>query len=368
VYPPSLLNTVVIFPQTLQVLWLSAAFYFLVSGLRAGSRGRCAAAAALWGGACLTRAGNAFFFPAIILAPLLAWRALPSRSWRWRVGTAATMVAVGLASVAWWNGRDFPKTFRLEYLLLEPTERYAAATLLRPIEPLHEWIAVRLRSRFSPTPVTAAGPGERPAIAGVAGPGTSVRSAAATQVVGGTADVKPAPTIPSSEVAKARRNARSVEGALAMESQRWPLKLWETFRSPDGLVQMKCLGPEGGYWNWFSQAFADRPIRAVVGAVNQPCLAIKSVSYLWHYATMVLGIVGIVYLAIRLPDIAMLFVGYVLYTLVVIILGSNYGNGLAAVPRFAFSMTPLLTLVAGLVVARLIDRRRRTADAPIQHV
>ena len=336
-YLPAILNTVVIFTQTLQVFWLVAAFLLLLVGIKRRSTWRCSAAAALFGAACMTRAGNLFFLPVFAAAPLICWRLRPSSSVRWTFAVSLVMLLVGAASTLWWTARDFTTTYRLEYLLLNPNERMTAALLLRPIEPIHARVAERLRQWGTPAlPDVAVAPPE-PALPDVA-------------------VAPPEPALPDVEPDDIGRD-------WAREISRLPVKLWQAFGAPDGTVQLGCTGPPGGYWTTFRAEFAEHPLRVAATAISRPCLALKSMMYVQHYVLLGLALPGLVLLGRQLPGFSLLLFAYAIYTIAIIVLGSNYGNDLAAVPRFAFSFMPVPVLLEGLLLVSSVGRTPGTAAA-----
>jgi len=351
VYPPSILNTVVIFAQPLQVFLLSAAFWMLLSGLRRRSHWRCGGAAVLWGLACLTRAGNLLFLPVFALAPVVCWRLAAGASRRWRLAACVTMLVAGGVSVVWWTGREFPQTYRLEYLALHPQERHALALVLRPIEPLHARASARLRrviaaaraAADSATPQAPAPP-RQSSIAAAAAPGDVTPSPPISAAAhSATGDATPPPPM-----------SAAVARVWQMEIGRAGTKLWQTFHAPDGLVQMQCRGLPEGYWAMFASEFSRSPAGTLLTAVGSACLALKSLTYMWYYAILVFAVPGLLLLTRRWPGVGFLFVLYAGYTVAIIVLGSNYSNEIAAVPRFAFSLMPVPVLLAGLLLTRIV--------------
>ena len=320
-YPPAILNAVVLFPQPLQVFWLVAAFLLLFWGIKRGSTWRCAAAALFWGFSCMTRSGNLFFLPVFAIAPLVCWRLRPVSSTRWAVGASLVMLLTGATSTLWWTARDFTTTYRLEYLLLNSTERAAAAFLLRPIEPIHERVAAHFRQRATPA-LSVPDQIRQPATLALSVPDQS-----------------------------------STAVHWAWEIQRLPIKLWQTFGAPDGTVQLGCTGPTGSYWTIFRAEFAEHPLRVAATAISRPCLALKSLMYVEHYVLLGFALPGLVLLGRRLPDFSLILLAYANYTMAIIVLGSNYGNGLAAVPRFAFSFMPVPVLLVGLLLVRRLGAK-----------
>ena len=313
-YPPSILNTVVVFPQTLQVFWLVAAFWLLIGGIRSRSTGRCAAAAVLWSAGCLTRAGNLFFLPVFAAAPVLCWHLRASGALRWAAAASGVMLVLGTLSMVWWTARDFPKTYRLEDLVLDPRERSGVALLLAPTQPIPDRIAGWLRSWAQGAPSPS-----------VSGP--------------------PAPTavVPKIDVGVAARDWR-------FELNRTRTKLWQTFSAPDGCVQLGCTGPPGGYWAAFRAQGTTHPLWIAVQAFSRPCMVLKSLMYVQHYLLLLLTIPAFVMLARRFPGVALLLSCYGVYTVVIIVLGPNYSRTeIAAVPRFAFSLMPVPVLLVGLL-------------------
>ena len=106
-YPPAILNTVVVFPQTLQVFWLVTAFWLVVLGTVRRSFVLCAAAGVCWSASCLTRSGNLLFLPIFALAPLLFSWLRTGSSRHWAAAAAAVIFAAGAVSAGWWTARDF---------------------------------------------------------------------------------------------------------------------------------------------------------------------------------------------------------------------------------------------------------------------
>ena len=146
-YPPAILNTVVVFPQTLQVFWLVTAFWLVVLGTVRRSFVLCAAAGVCWSASCLTRSGNLLFLPIFALAPLLFSWLRTGSSRHWAAAAAAVIFAAGAVSAGWWTARDFTKTYRLEHLILNGHERHVVMFLLRPLEPVHGRVANALLRR-----------------------------------------------------------------------------------------------------------------------------------------------------------------------------------------------------------------------------
>jgi 4-amino-4-deoxy-L-arabinose transferase-like glycosyltransferase len=310
-YPPAIVNTVVIFPQPLQVFWLTGAFWFLVTGVSRSSTAWCGAAAILWGMACLTRAGNLFFLPVFAAAPVLCWRFGPDVSIRWALKASLAMFLCGAASVLWWTARDFPTTYRLQDLLLNPKERRAVVLLLSPFQPLPELLAAQLRAW------SGADTGDLPSPETVGSVNVTIRN-------------------------------------WTRELHRVRTKLWQTFGAPAGCVHLRCTGPPAGYWATFRAEVARQPGRVLALAFGRPCLALKSVMYFEHYLLLILVVPGFMLLARHAPGMTVLLLLYLGYTVVIIVLGSNYSSTIAAVPRYAWSITPVPLLVVGLIVSRML--------------
>jgi 4-amino-4-deoxy-L-arabinose transferase-like glycosyltransferase len=323
-YPPAILNTVVIFPQPLQVLWLAGAFYTLLIGVNRRSLAWCGFAALLWGAGCLTREGNLFFLPVFAAAPLLLWRS-PRWSLRWALRASVIMFVSGAASVLWWTAADFPATRRLEDLVSNNKERRALALIAARIEPWADRLVVwrylpgdgRVHERLSDEDNT-------------------------------------------DEVKDAERIWR-------FELRRLRIKIWQTFSAPDGCVQLRCSAQDsGGFWAGFRSRVVESPIGAVGQALSRPCLLLKSFMYIEHYLLILLALPAFVFLRKRAPGFTLFLVLYLGYTVVAIVFGSNYSQTLAAVPRYAFSVMPVPVLIVGLLLSgfRLHHPSRTSAVAP----
>lgn len=327
-YPPAILNTVILFPQTLQVFWIVLAFWLLIASVVRGSMARCAGAAVCWGLACLTRSGPLLFLPVFSLGPLLLWRLRERVGWRWTVTTSVVMLLTGFLSVVWWTARDFSKTYRLEYLFLNGHERNVMALLLRPVEPAHARLAQALR-RWTQAATSAT-----PSISTI--PVIEVRTLSHFNA----GELDPV----------TRRVAfDAMVHSLRRELGRFTIKLQQALGAPDGCVQLRCTGPPGGYWATFRADITDHPLRVAAMAVGEPCMALKVLMYIQHYLLLVAVVPGLVILFRRAPGVTMLFVLYAAYTSAGIVFTANYSETVAAVPRYAFSLMPVLILVTGLV-------------------
>lgn len=323
-YPPAILNTVVLFPQTLQVFWLALAFWLLLSGVRRGSLLRCTGAAVCWGFASLTRSGPLLFLPIFAVGPLLLWN-LRTRRWSWAVRVSIAMFVFGMASVLWWTARDFTKTYRLEYLLLNGHERNAAALMLRPIEPAHARLSKTLRLILE--------------------------------------EIRLPPIVPSlfrvsiisqfdpRQLQYEQRHAAMAEavGTIQRERRRLTLKIEQALRAPDGCVQLACTGPPNGYWAALRANVASDPLQTAMLALGRPCAFLKVVMYFQHYALLVAFIPAMAVLLRSIPGVAVMFVLYVAFTVAGIVFASNYSETVAAVPRYAFALMPVVVFVTGVV-------------------
>ena len=336
-YPPAILNTVVIFPQTLQVFWLVLAFWLLISGVRRGSTFKCAAAAACWGFASLSRSGPLLFLPIFAMGPVLLWHLRHNRNWIWGLRASALMLVVGLTSVLWWTARDFEKTYRLEYLFLNGVERNAAALVLQPIEPIHARLSQVLR-RLSPAI-------PRP------------------DLVPSVLQVKIVSHSTAPHVDEEQRQALITEALANMERERhrWGSKVAQGLGAPDGCAQLACTGPPQGYWDLFNTDFTRHPIRTAMFAVGRPCMVLKVLMYIQHYILLLAFLPALFILFRSEPGLATIFLLYAAHIVAAIALASNYSPTVAAVPRYAFVLMPLVILATGL--APLLYTQSRVGES-----
>jgi 4-amino-4-deoxy-L-arabinose transferase-like glycosyltransferase len=324
-YPPAILNTVVVFPQTLQVFWLVLAFWLLLSGARHRSTVRCAGAAACWGFASLTRSGPLLFLPIFAAGPVLLWQCRPNRNWRWAFRVSLMMFVVGFASVLWWTARDFTKTYRLEYLLLNGHERNAAALLLRPIEPVNVRLSQVLRPILESLP--------RPSF-----------------IAGSIFRMKTVSHFTPQELEEEYRLAAmaDVVGNVDRERHRFWVKIQQGLGAPDGCVQLACTGPPQGYWALFKAEFSRHPIRTSLRAVGRPCMFLKVLMYIQHYLLLLAFAPALWILFRARSGLATMLLLYVAFVVVGIVFASNYSPDIAAVPRYAFALMPVVILVTGM--------------------
>ena len=329
-YPPAILNTVVLFPHTLQVFWLVTAFWLVVRGTLRRSLVLCAAAGVCWDVSCLTRSGNLLFLPIFALAPLLfSWqRTGPSR--RWATAGTAVIFAAGAVSVGWWTARDFTKTYRLEHLLLNGHERHAVMILLRPLEPVHGRVANALLRRAE-----------------------QGRTATAARLL--DAEFR------QSDLNELFANWRRERSRLGTKKL-MHTTLMQSLGAPDGTVQLGCTGPLGGYWTAFREQFATDPLGIARVTISRPCMVLKSVMYAQHYLLLALVVPSLVLLARWAPGLAMLLFLFGAFTGVGIVFATNYSETVAAVPRYAFTLMPVAILLVGLWPLTS-DSRERRADA-----
>jgi hypothetical protein len=225
------------------------------------------------------------------------------------------MLACGAASVLWWTARDFPVTYRLQDLVLNQKERRAISLFLSPIQPLPDQAAAWIREHMA-------------VLDGDSGTALS--------------DIR------EPDVQTTRR-------VWTRQVQRIRAKLWQTFSAPDGCVQLGCSGPPGGYWAMVGTRIGEHPFRAIGYALSAPCLALKSLTYVQHYLLLALAIPGFALLARSAPGFTAFLVLYVVYTVGSIVLGSNYSETLAAVPRYAFSIMPIPIMAVGMLLSRTLS-------------
>lgn len=332
-YPSAILNTVILFPQTLQIFWLALAFWMLVSGVTRGSAFRCAGAATCWGLASLTRSGPLLFLPIFAMGPALLWHLRRNRNRMWALRASLLMLVVGFANVFWWTARDFTKTYRLEYLFLNGHERNAAALVLRPIEPAHVRLSQVLRDMSAAIPL----------------PG----------LVDSILRVKIVSQFTPQEIQQEQRQAAMAEvvGNIQRERHRFGSKVEQGLGAPDGCVQLACTGPPQGYWALFNADFMRHPIGTAMLAVGRPCMILKVLMYIQHYL-LLLAFFPALYILFRSgPGLATMFLLYAAYIVAGIVFASNYSPTVAAVPRYAFALMPIVILVTGL--APLLFARSR---------
>ncbi len=91
-------------------------------------------------------------------------------------------------------------------------------------------------------------------------------------------------------------------------------------------------------------------------------MALKSVMYVQHYLLLAMVVPSLVLLATRVPGLAVLLFLFGAFTAGGIVLASNYSETVAAVPRYAFTLTPTAILLVGLWPL-ISDSRSRRADA-----
>jgi 4-amino-4-deoxy-L-arabinose transferase-like glycosyltransferase len=335
-YPSAILNTVIVFPQTLQIFWLALAFWLLISGVRRGSTLRCAGAAACWGLVSLSRSGPLLFLPIFALGPVLLWHLRHNRNWLWALRASLLMLIVGLTSVLWWTARDFTKTYRLEYIFLNGHERNAAALLLRPIEPAHARLSQALRHLAETVP--------RP------------------DFIASILRVKVISQFTPQQLEEEQRQAAMAEvvGNIKRERDRFEYKVEQALGAPDGCVQLACTGPPQGYWALFKADFTGHPIRTARLAVGRPCMVLKVLMYIQHYLLLLALIPALCILFWWRPGLATIFLLYAAYVVAGIVFASNYSPTVAAVPRYAFALMPVVILVTG--VAPLLLTRWRFGE------
>ncbi|SVC88765.1 uncharacterized protein METZ01_LOCUS341619, partial [marine metagenome] len=149
------------------------------------------------------------------------------------------------------------------------------------------------------------------------------------------------------------------------------MKLRQVFSSPDGLSHLDCQGMPSGFWATFQEQVSSNPLQLVREVVRQPCMVGKAFVYIHHYLLLALAIPGFLVLWTR-GWFAISFL-YVLFNLIAVIYGGNYGahdEGVVTVPRFALAFMPMFVLSAGLLLVALGSYvgRERTVRRPDETV
>jgi hypothetical protein len=423
-YPPDIFNTVVLFPHILQVFLLTAAFLLVVVGTRRRSLPICAGAAVCFAASCLTRSVHLLYLPLFAMTPLMMWRLRTPAGWRWKLVASALIVIIGVAGVGWWTARDFTKVYRLEFLVLNGHERNAVGLVLKPFESLHEKMATTLREQFRRREGTvcrlerrgcvnyanrrsncwrrvgAQGvffpviskldePGHDPdaGLYKVAWPMPTVEERAPSveeRMLSGEAESisRSASTVEESAPSLEAEAVSTIDGWLAeldittqvTRNSRLDIagmKLRQVFSSPDGLSHLECQGMPSGFWATFQEQILSNPLQLVREVVRQPCMVGKVSVYIHHYLILALAIPGFLVLWTR-GWFAISFL-YVLFNLIAVIYGGNYGahvDGVVTVPRYALVFMPMFVLSAGLLLVALGSYvgRTRTVRRPDETV
>ncbi len=82
-------------------------------------------------------------------------------------------------------------------------------------------------------------------------------------------------------------------------------------------------------------------------------MALKALMYVLQFALYVAASMGLFWLGRGQPIVAAFFAMLFLYTMAGIVFATDYGSGILAVPRYAFSIMPFLVMLAGVSLTQL---------------